>query len=102
MPDRSWAAASRGLRLGGGRLVWIMLGLSALALLVAVWAAFMAVGQVSHSNAQVQHTLRVAAAINSLAAYNEQIETARRGNLIAPNTSFVGILQETEDAFDAE
>jgi signal transduction histidine kinase len=102
MPDRAGRTPLALLRFSGGRPVKILLALSAVLLLASLLAAFVAVGQVSKANEQVEHTLRVEASINRLATLNEQIETARRGQLLAPEASFVRLLQSTQVAFDNE
>lgn len=102
MPDhrRPIAGLLRGA--GSKRLVTLLLTLSGILLLVAITAAYFAIAEVGKSTERVEHTLRVESAINRLAALNEQIETARRGQLLSPSNTFANILQNTQADFTAE
>ena len=96
MPDRRAGVGANLRSLLGNRPILVLLALSAGLLVVAISAAFLAMGSLARSNERVEHTLRVEAAINALIGYNERIETARRGYLIAPDASFVRILQRAQ------
>ncbi len=102
MPDRRlWVGAN--LRtLAGNRPVLILLSISAVLLIVSITAAFLAMGSLARSNERVEHTLRVEAAINRMVSINERIETSRRGYLIAPDASFVRILQQAQGDLKAQ
>ena len=80
-------AARGGALTGDGRIAWL-LGFGVLLLLVAVAAATLTMFRVADDTDKVEHTLVVEATINRLAAYNEQVETARRGYLIEPSPGF--------------
>jgi signal transduction histidine kinase len=96
MPERRLAVGAGISNLTGNRPVLTLLVLSAALLIVAITAVFLATRALSASNERVEHTLRVEATINQLVALNERIETARRGYLIAPDPSFVEILQAAQ------
>lgn len=99
MPDRRAEGRSL-LAFAGNRAVTIMLALSALLLLVAVTTAIVSLREVTANSQRIEQTLRTQAAINRLAALNEQIETARRGNMLWPEADFVSLLRTTGAAFD--
>ena len=80
--------AARGRLLAGDRRIAWLLGLGILLLLVAVAAATLTMFRVAGDTDRVEHTLVVEATINRLAAFNEQVETARRGYLIEPSPGF--------------
>ena len=96
MPDRRLTVGASLRSLIGNRPILLLLALSAGLLIVAITAAFLAMGSLARSNQRVEHTLRVEATINRMVGLNERIETARRGYLIAPDTSFVRILQRAQ------
>jgi signal transduction histidine kinase len=96
MPERRLAVGASVRHLTGNRPVLVLLLLSAALLIVAITAVFLAVRALASSNEEVEHTLRVQAGINQLAALNERIETARRGYMVAPDPSFVQILREAQ------
>lgn len=100
MPDRR--AQGRGLlAFAGNRAVTAMLALSGVLLLVSVTTAIVAMRELAENNERITQTLRLEAAINRLAALNEQLETARRGNLLSPGPGFAGILRVTNREFTA-
>jgi signal transduction histidine kinase len=102
MPERRLAVGANLRSLAGNRQVLVLLLLSAVLLTVAVTAVFLASRSLSQSNARVEHTLRVQAAINQLIALNERVETARRGYLLAPDASFIQILQGAQSDLEAQ
>src|SRR6478609_8891217 len=89
-------AARGGLLAGDRRIAWL-LGLGILLLLVALAAAALTMVRVADDTDLVEHTLVVEATINRVAAYNEQVETARRGYLIEPSPNFRGIVQDARN-----
>lgn len=102
MPDRRRPVIGLLREASAKRTVAVLLALSGVLLLVAITAAYFAIAEVSDSTERVEHTLRAQSAINRLAALNEQIETARRGQLLSPSSTFANILQETDANFSAE
>ena len=102
MPDRRLTVGASVRSLIGNRPILMLLALSAGLLIVAITAAFLAMGSLARSNQRVEHTLRVEATINRMVGLNERIETARRGYLIAPDTSFVRILQRAQSDLKLE
>jgi signal transduction histidine kinase len=80
--------AARGGLLAGNRKIAALLGLGILLLLVAIVAASLTMLRIADDTEKVEHTLVVESAINRLAAFNEQVETARRGYIIEPSPSF--------------
>jgi signal transduction histidine kinase len=102
MPERRLAVGVSWRNLTGNRPVMVLLLLSAALLVVAVTAVFLATRALSESNDRVEHTLRVQAALNQLVALNERVETARRGYLLAPDPSFVDILQRTQSDLERQ
>src|SRR6478735_338417 len=93
--------AGGGLLAGDRRIAWL-LGLGILLLLVAVAAAALTMFRVADDTDKVEHTLVVEATINRLAAFNEQVETARRGYLIEPSPGFRGIVEDAGSRLRAE
>ncbi|MXO73782.1 histidine kinase [Altererythrobacter aerius] len=102
MPDQKLRTPLGLLRFSGSRPVGILLALSAVLLAIALVAAVISVRQVNDRTRAVEHTLRVEGTISRLAAINEQLETARRGQMVVPSSDFVRILRETETGFAAE
>jgi signal transduction histidine kinase len=99
MPERRLGA--RGLlRFEGNRPVLWLLALSGGLLIVAIAAAVLALSALTHTSERVEHSLRVLASLNRLITYNERIETARRGYLIAPQAAFVKTVQRAQKDFD--
>lgn len=97
MPERRLAVGASAQNLLGNRPILALLTLSAGLLIVAISAAIMASNALSRSNERVEHTLKVQAALNRMMGLNEQVETARRGYLLAPDASFVTILRKAEE-----
>ncbi|MFC4295213.1 ATP-binding protein [Novosphingobium tardum] len=79
-----------------------MLALGLALLVIALGAAFVTMGNINEDTARVEHTLKVEASINRLAAFNEQIETGRRGFIIQPGDTFAKVVEEASKSFDAE
>jgi signal transduction histidine kinase len=96
MPDRRLTVGASVRSLVGNRPVLVLLAFSAGLLILAITAAFLAMGSLARSNELVEQTLRVEATINRIIGLNERIETSRRGYLIAPDDSFVRILQRAQ------
>jgi len=96
MPDSRTTVGASLRSLTGNRPVQVLLALSAGLLILAITAAFLAMGSLARSNERVENTLRVEATINRIVGLNERIETSRRGYLIAPDASFVRILQRAQ------
>jgi signal transduction histidine kinase len=93
--------AGGGLLAGDGRIAWL-LGLGMLLLLVAVASATLTMFRVADDTDMVEHTLVVEATINRLAAYNEQVETARRGYLIEPSPGFRRTMEDARGRLRTE
>jgi signal transduction histidine kinase len=102
MPERRLAVGASIRSLAGNRPILALLLLSAALLVIAITAVFLATRTLSQSNEQVERTLRVQAGINQIVALNERIETARRGYLLAPDASFVEILQGAQADFSRQ
>ena len=102
MPDRRLAVGASVRNLAGNRPILVLLLLSAVLLVIAITAVFLAVRALADSNAQVEQTLRVQAGINQIVALNERIETGRRGYLLAPDASFVQVLQGAQEDLKRE
>ena len=99
MPERRLGA--RGLlRFEGNRPVVWLLALSGGLLVIAITAAVLALNSLTHTSERVEHSLRVISSLNRLITYNERIETARRGYLIAPQAAFVKTVQEAQKDFE--
>jgi signal transduction histidine kinase len=96
MPERKLGVGASLRSIVANRPVLILLAISAGLLVVAISAAFLAMGSLSRSNERVEHTLQVQATVNEIAGLNERIETARRGYLLATDASLVQILQSTQ------
>lgn len=96
MRNRRAGIATNLRGMAGNRPILVLLALSAGLLIVAISAAFLAMGSLARSNERVEHTLRVEASINQLIALNERIETERRGYLIAQDELFVRVLQRAQ------
>ena len=84
---------------GGRRLVATLLAIGAVMLVLAVGLAAITLNSITEDTDAVEHTLEVQAAINRLSAYNEQIETGRRGFLIQPDPAFATIVQTASAQF---
>ena len=102
MPDRRRFARAWMTELSHNRSVLALLAIGALLLVVAVVASVASLNTLTANNAQVEHTLRVQSSLNRLVSFNERIETARRGYLIAPEPSFVSIVRGAERDFANE
>jgi signal transduction histidine kinase len=102
MPDRRRFAGIWMAELTRNRWVLGLLGVGAILLVVAVVASIASLKTLTANNLEVEHTLRVQSSVNRLASYNERIETARRGFLIAPDASFVDIVRGATDDFAKE
>src|SRR6476659_9924775 len=102
MPDRRRFARAWMTEITRNRSVLTLLGVGALLLAVAVIASVASLKTLTANNAEVEHTLRVQSSLNRLVSYNERIETARRGFLLAPSAQFVSTVRGAEDDFTSE
>jgi signal transduction histidine kinase len=102
MPDRRRFARAWMTELTRNRSVLTLLGVGAVLLAVAVAASIASLNTLTANNQEVEHTLRVQSSLNRLVSYNERIETARRGFLIAPDASFIDIVRGAMGDFARE
>jgi signal transduction histidine kinase len=101
--DEALAEADQGDGLfAGNRRIAQLLGFGSIALLVAVAVATLTMVQVTRETQSVEHTLAVEATTNRMAAFNEQIETGRRGHLIEPGINFRGTVMSAVEAMNGE
>lgn len=77
--------------------VALLLALAAMLLLSALGMAILTIRNVTEQTERVEHTLRVEAAVNRLAAFNERIETGRRGYLLQPSSDFARVVRTSQD-----
>lgn len=92
-PAQLERAGKGGLLAGNRKIAWL-LALGIVMLVVAVSAATLTMFRIADDTEQVEHTLVVESTINRMAAFNEQVETARRGYIIEPSAGFRQTIEE--------
>ena len=91
---RQWFGENR-------RVAWL-LSFAMVALLVALATATTTMYQIAEDTDWVEHTLKVSATTQKVAALNEQVETGRRGYFIDPGRGFRTIITDANDALDEQ
>lgn len=99
MPEEARAAQHR-FESRDRKILIALMAAGALLLIVAIVTAVRTMASTAADTRAVAHTLEVESAIGNLGALAERIETARRGYLIQPRSTFAASMRDSSERFD--